>query len=373
MYGYDVVVVGAGPIGSYIAGRLSSKGFTVAVFEEHSDIGNPSHCGGLLSSNVEKIVGKIGFLHYAKRARIHAPDGNFLDIGNDRPRAYVVNRVKFDRELARIAINRGAEIHLKERVRRVDKESITTTHGEYGARVIVGTDGINSIVRKRIGARLPQIIGASQVIVKYENENIERVDIFVGKKIAPGFFGWIIPIDENFAKIGIASYTGSYSYLQILLRRLNLKPLALQFGGIPIGFADKTQNKNIVIVGDAAGQVKATSGGGIYTGLRSAICAINTIEKYLRGEESLTLYESCWKNSIGKELKRALYLHRIYRKMRDEDFNKLVSMLNDEEVISIINKYGDIDYPSRVVWKVVKKKPSILKSIGIILRISTLA
>ncbi len=373
MHRYDVAIVGGGPIGTYIAGKLAKKGFDIVVFEEHSDIGNPSHCGGLLSSNVEKIVGKIGFLHYAKRARIYAPDGAHLDIGNEESRAFVVSRVEFDRELARIAINNGAEIRLKERVRNIDGEAVFTALGKYRARVVIGADGINSLVRKKIDARLPRIIGASQAIVRYESDDIERVDIFLGERIAPGFFGWLIPYDENFAKVGIASYAGSYPPLIILLRKLNLKPLALQFGGIPIGFADKTQWKNMLIVGDAAGQVKATSGGGIYTGLRSAACAIETVENYLIGKDSLKKYESCWKGTIGKELKRGMSLHRIYRKMRDGDFNRLVRMLNDEEIIAVINEYGDIDYPSRVVWKVIKKKPSILKSLGIVLRLSTLA
>ncbi len=374
MYGYDVAIVGAGPIGTYIAGKLSKKGFDVAVFEEHSEIGNPSHCGGLLSSNVEKIVGKIGFMHYAKRARIHAPDGTFLDIGNEEPRAYVVDRVNFDRELARIAVSNGADVHIKERVKYVSGSILTTTLNTYRVKVIVGADGINSLVRKTIGAELPQIIGASQVMARFRSDDAERVEIFLGEDVAPGFFGWVIPYDENIAKVGVASYTKSYFYLQNLLKKLKLKPLALQFGGIPIGFANRTYWKNMLIVGDAAGQVKATSGGGIYTGLRSAICAVKAIGNYLEGREGdLKAYESCWKSIIGKELKRALYLHKIYRKMRDEDFNRIIKNLNDPEIIEVINKYGDIDYPSRVVWRVIRKKPFILKNLGIVIRLSTLA
>ena len=374
MRGYDVAVVGAGPVGNYIARELSAAGYGVVVFEEHGYIGNPSHCGGLLSYHVEEIVGKIGFLHYAKRAKIHAPDGSTLEIGNDENRAYVVSRVEFDRELARMAINKGADIHLKERVRIIDNGKIVTNAGEYRAGIIVGADGINSVVRKAIGARLPDILGAAQAMVKYRSDDVERVEIFLGKNVAPGFFGWIIPYDENFAKVGVASYEKSYWYLKSLLRKLNLKPLALQFGGIPIGFASKSQWKNMIIVGDAAGQVKATSGGGIYTGLRSAICAVEAIDNYLKGiSADLSGYESCWKGTIGKELKKALYLHRIYRKMRDEDFVKIVRDLNDPDTIKIINEYGDIDYPSRVVWKVIRKRPSILKNLGIILKLSTLA
>ncbi len=373
MLKYDVAIVGGGPIGLFIAAELSKRGYSTIVFEEHSEIGYPSHCGGLFSMHVAEIVGFAGFLHYAKRARIHAPNGYTLNIGDEKPRAYVVSRVDFDRELARRAINSGAEIHLKERVRRING-GVLTSSTSYETEVVIGADGINSIVRRSMSIKLPAILNASQAIVKYESDDVERVEIFVGKNFAPGFFGWMIPLDESFAKVGVAAYTHSYPHLKNILKKLRVKPLALQFGGIPVGFVEKTYRGNALIVGDAAGQVKATSGGGIYTGLRCAICAVNTVNDYLQGKkDSLSSYESCWKNSIGRELKKALYLHRIYRKMRDDDFNRIVEMLNDDELIKIINEYGDIDYPSRVVWKILKKKPSILKSIGIFLRLSTLA
>ncbi len=365
---YDVAIVGAGPIGSFIAKEIASIGYNVVIFEEHSEIGNPSHCSGLFSTHIFDIVGKIGILHPAKKAIIYAPDGSKLRIGDDRVRGYVVDRVKFDRELAKMAGAKGAEIHLKERVKRVKYPSIRTGKGEYKAKIIVGADGINSIVRKEMGIRAPKILGAAQIIAPSHLDE-DTVEIFLGSSIAPGFFAWRIPLFDNLAKIGLASYKNSWLYLKKLMKKLKVQPLSISGGGIPINTVERTYTRGMLIVGDAAGQVKATSGGGVYPGLMCAKCAIKTIKDALeRGDYSenvLKNYETCWRNGIGKELKYASYLHKIYTKIRDDEFNKIINILNDEKVIRIINEEGDIDYPSRVAIKIFRKKPSLMKYLSI--------
>ena len=362
---WDVIVVGGGPIGCHIAGSLSKRGYDVLVLEEHSEIGNPSHCAGLFSLHVFEILGKFSILHDAKRARVYSPDGDFVDIGDHRKRAYVVDRVEFDRELARRAIRNGAEIHLKEKVTRVDDE-IKTKESTYRARVIVGADGINSIVRRSMGVSIPSILNASQITVRYESEDIEKVEIFLGNNIAPKFFAWVIPLNSELAKIGVATYHHSFSYLKRIIKKLDVKPLALSFGGIPIGMVRRSYERNKIIVGDAAGQVKATTGGGVYPGLKCANCGVMAIDRYLKGETTdLSEYEKCWRRDIGAELKNALYIHRIFKKIKDEEFNAIIKDLKNEELVRIINEYGDIDYPSRVAWQILKKKPSLIKYLGI--------
>ena len=366
---YDVIIVGGGPAGLYTGENLASFGYSVLILEEHSDIGNPCHCSGLFSTHVFEIVEKIGILHPAKRARIYSPDGNFLDIGDERTRGYVVDRVTFDRELARRAIKKGALINLKERVRRVEYPKVITNKGEYTGHIIVGADGINSVVRKSIGIKSPRILGAVQIMARYETDDIEKVEIFLGNNVAPGFFAWSIPLFEDMAKIGLASYCCAWDYLRNLVKKLNVKPLSISGGGIPIGSVERSYSRGIILVGDAASQVKATSGGGIYPLLISASCAVKIINQALEkgdySEKFLESYEKCWKEKIGKELSKTYYLHRIYRKIRDKDFNCIIRDLKDERIIETINEYGDIDYPSRVVFQILKKKPSLMKYLSI--------
>ncbi|AGB04263.1 geranylgeranyl reductase family protein [Aciduliprofundum sp. MAR08-339] len=364
-----MIIVGAGPIGLFIGKELSSMGYDTLILEEHSEIGNPCHCSGLFSWHIFDMVGKIGILHEAKYATIHAPDGSTLSIGDGRTQGYVVDRVKFDREMAKRAVEKGAEIHLKERVLHVNYPVVKTRKNEYRANIIVGADGINSVVRKKIGVRLRKILGAAQVIARYPVDNLEKVDIYLGSKVAPGFFAWKIPLFDNLVKIGLASYGNSWMYLKSLLKRMNARALSISGGGIPIGTVERTYSKGMLIVGDAAGHVKATSGGGVYPGLMAARCAVKIIDKALSiGDYSssiLSEYENCWKKTIGKELKNALYLHRIYRKIRDEDFNRIIKDLNEQRIIEVINEYGDIDYPSRVATRVLRRKPSLLKYLSI--------
>ena len=366
---YDVIIVGGGPIGTFIASHIASSGYEVLILEEHAEIGNPAHCSGLFSTHIMDIVGKLGVLHPAKYATVHAPDGGKLKIGNGKIHGYVVDRVKFDREMAKKAVECGAELHLKERVKKVSYPAVYTAKKEYRGKIIVGADGINSIVRKSLKVQSPKILGAMQVTAKYNVENIESVDIFVGYSVAPGFFAWIIPLFDNLSKIGLASYENSWTYLKRFLKKVNARVLSISGGGIPIGTVDRSYGKGTIIVGDAAGHVKATSGGGIYPGLMASKCAIDTIKKALEigdfSESMLSSYENCWRNGIGKELKQALYLHKIYRKIKDEEFNRLIHDLNDEKLIKIINEYGDIDYPSRVATKIFRKKPSLLRYLSI--------
>ncbi len=371
----DVAIVGGGPVGLFIAASLSKMGYSVTVFEEHSDIGNPSHCSGLFSEHILEIVGekeRRGILKATRRAEIMAPDGSLLRIKSSSSRVYVVNRVEFDRSLARDAINNGAEIHLKERVKAVSRRFIKTSWGEYRSKIIVGTDGINSVVRREILVSPPKIIGAAQVVANYNYGEEDLVRIYVGNEVAPGFFAWVIPLGSDMAKIGLASYGNSWLFLKKLLRQLKAHPLSISAGGIPVSTVSRTYGEGMLIVGDAAGQVKATSGGGVYPSLKSAQCAVKTIERALEsGDYSRTAmkkYEDCWRREIGKELSNAQYIHRQYRKIKDVDFNNIVRELNRPDMLKIINEYGDIDYPSKVVWKLLKKNPRLIKYTRIIAR-----
>ena len=368
----DIAIVGAGPIGLFIASHLAKRGYDVVVFEEHSDIGNPSHCSGLFSTHIFEITGDMPRLHAAKRAEIVSPSGKVLKIGDRKIHGYVVDRVEFDRAMGRKAIRNGVEIHLKERVRRLNYPEIVTSRGRYRAKLVIGADGINSVVRKAMNVRTPKILGAAQVIAKTDYEDKEEVRIFVGNHIAPGFFAWSIPLFSGFSKVGLGSYGNSWLYLKRLLKKMNLEPVSISGGGIPMGVVEKTYSRGMLIVGDAAGHVKATSGGGVYPGLRASLCAIKAAEKAMESgdfsENSLKDYELCWKKDIGKELNNAVRIHRFYRKITDEEFDKLIDELSKEEMLRIINEYGDIDYPSRVAWKLVKKNPRLFKYLSIALR-----
>ncbi len=354
---HDAAVIGGGPIGLFIAWKLAKRGYDVHVFEEHSEIGNPWHCSGLFSKHIFDITGNFAQLHPARKARIIAPSGEELEIGDEKIHGYVVDRVEFDRTLARQAVRAGAELHLKSKIKNLNGGKVQGKN----FRVVVGADGINSVVRRAMGIAAPEMRGAVQAIVPYETEFPDKVTIWVGESVAPGFFAWLIPLNNEMAKVGLASRYHAYDFLQRLLRRIDAEPLAIMGGAIPITQVERTWKDNMVIVGDAAGQVKATSGGGVFPGLMAAKCAIDAISRYIDENVQLKSYETCWRKEIGKELKIATRLHRIYESMSDSEFNSLIHDLNDPKIVEIINRYGDIDYPSRVAWRVFSRRPGLLK------------
>jgi flavin-dependent dehydrogenase len=143
------------------------------------------------------------------------------------------------------------------------------------------------------------------------------------------------------------------------------EPISYQAGMIPFGLSKRTAADNVVIVGDAACQVKATSGGGLYTGLASAAeCAnvlVNSLESKDHSHASLSRYEKMWFERVGKELKRDLMLHRAFARLSDKKFEKVFDLVDREDILDLITKRGDIDYPSKLGWRLVKMEPRLLR------------
>jgi len=119
MLEYDVVIVGAGPIGGYVAGKIAEKKFKVALFEKHKQIGTPVNCAGLVTKRVFDFIDipkKNVVQNEIKGAHIHSPSGNILTIGGDKVHALVIDRSKFDREIIKKSEEKGTEIFLESNV-----------------------------------------------------------------------------------------------------------------------------------------------------------------------------------------------------------------------------------------------------------------
>jgi len=199
------------------------------------------------------------------------------------------------------------------------------------------------------------------------------VHIFVGNTIAPGFFAWVIPtnVHGTTARIGLCIGKQRKNSLQHHFTNLLQQPLLQgttimkRFGGtIPLGPLKKTVDNHIMLVGDAAAQVKPTSGGGIYPGLLCAtycsIIAEEAFQKQRFDEELLRRYHTKWKKEIGREMSLGMRFRNIFTSLNDAQFNKYLEKLNKQKTIDIINTYGDIDYPSRLALPLMKTVPSLL-------------
>ena len=389
---YDVVVVGAGPVGGYIAGSISKRGYDVALLEEHHEIGRPVQCAGFVTPRVFDILGfKCGIINEVSTAKVHFPSNRTLVFDAKKPRACVIDRAVFDSKIVKNAADYGSELRLGTKVIKVKKdgERIGVEIRQNGERknidctLIIGCDGIGSIVARSFNLSKPKEIlsGFGAECVCKEKIDSSYVDIIIGNKIAPGFFAWMIPTDIG-ARVGLCASLGkknTYQYFKNLLAQPLVKkrmghPKIERYitGVIPLGPMKKIYTDGVMLAGDAAAQVKPLSGGGVYLGLlcgkHCADVSVKALEKEDLSEKILNEYPKRIQNDVGKELKRAYQLRKIYVGLKDKHLEEGYDILNDEKILNFIAKHGDIDYPSGLTKAVLKKAPRLMKFAGPVLK-----
>lgn len=376
---FDVCVVGGGPVGSRSAALLAKTGFKVCIIEEHSNSGVPVQCAGLVTPRVASMVNVEGcVLNKVRGAEIISPKGQIISFKSKEDKALVLDRQAFDSNLLRVAVDAGAELMLGHRVDDVKlkqgmaqvryradggKDSVVT-------RLVIGADGASSVVARSLG--FPQV---KKYLSGYQEEHFDTdmerdiVRIHVGNKLAPSFFAWEIP-GRDTVRVGLACEGGSamehFHKLQASgIFKARAAPVHTLAGTIPLGTRIRTYDDNALLVGDAAGQVKATTGGGIYMGLKAAEAAVKAVQYCLERDSlsrsSLERYQRYWYNSIGKELKNTYKLHRVLCSLSDAELEDIFKQLNKPGVLEVIQERGDIDYPSRLVFPLVRKAPMLVK------------
>ena len=383
---YDVIVVGGGPIGSVAARYTAMNGAKTLILEDHAFIGSPVGCTGLLStravSECEIDPSDSSILNSVKGAFIHPMHGDCLPIDGKKTKAYVVSRKIFDRKLAAKALEEDVDLWLNSRVTGIERSQneqkvSIVKRGEkqvLKAKVVIGADGVRSQVAKWSGlGNVSEVLPGIQAEVPYRSDDTDFVELFVGSQV-PGFFGWTVPVNESISRIGMAvdpKYgMSAHQVLENLLTknqhvvsRYGGGKLDLVMGGIPLGPLGKTHADGVMIVGDAAGQVKPTSGGGIYTG---AVCAkiageiaAKAAEKDNSSASFLSEYDRQWRAKLGKELAMGMRIHRFAAGLEDKDIDELITSMNNPVILDTITRYGDMDHPSILIKKMMHPSRSV--------------
>ncbi len=383
---YDVVVVGAGPAGAIASKYAAMNGARTLLIEEHASIGSPVQCTGLISTAAlsECEAGEGSFvLSKMKGAFVYAPNGEELTIRGKDVKAYVIDRKIFDRKIMESSIDAGAELMLKTRFTGLTDGGISvSTNGEkkcIDADIIIGADGIMSNVGRAAGLpRCKKFLSGIQFEAPYNAKDPEFVEIFTGNTFAPGFFGWAVPFC-GMARIGLAKNTNvrpALSHLEELVRhpvvrsRYSGSRTEHVVGGIPLGPPDRTVTHNVMLVGDAAGQVKPTSGGGIYMGAVCAKIAGEVAARAARKETDPGEYEKRWRSQVGRELAMCMMIHKSLGKLSDDNLNEFISFLNRPGMSECITQYGDMDHPSVLLKEMLKggDKIKLVKLMGVAFR-----
>lgn len=382
-HSFDVVVIGGGPMGGFTASLIARAGYKVAIVEEHEHIGKPVQCAGLITPRCFDIVdyAKGTILNGLKGAEIYSPTGHSLIIGKDKVQAVVIDRAAFDRSIIEKAIDSGTIMISGKRVKGFEgkgRRQVILNEGTLEAKLVIGADGAKSITRKLFGLDEPTYLlnGFSADVSGLEIDQ-DKAKVFFGRNLAPNFFAWMIPAGD-ITRVGLCTRDGNgtvHEHFKRLFKEgktsgflKNGKVIRSYSGIIPLGMPAKTFSDKGMIVGDAACQVKATSGGGIYPGLvcarHCAESAISALEKDDFSARELSGYQDAWTAEIGDELDKAMMMHRIFSSLDDHQLEDIFKMLSNREIIETINQVGDIDYPSRLGWMLLRKEPGFLKYAG---------
>ncbi|MBI4416899.1 MAG: NAD(P)/FAD-dependent oxidoreductase [Euryarchaeota archaeon] len=387
---FDVVVIGAGPVGGFVAGHIAARGHQVALVEEHREVGEPVQCGGLITPRVFDLVpGKETVVNEVHGAEIYSPSGRSLRIDARRTEAVVVDRAMFDRAIVKQALKQGSHSLLgtKALAGRYAKGGVEVVVARNGkqetitAKLLIGADGVQSNVAKWFKIFRPRyILPGFEVEMTGVEGDPGFVKLFVGQNVAPGFFGWIIPSGDGRGRVGLCVKEGNaFEYYRRMVRDgpakafvARAQPLLYIAGGIPLGFPRRTYADHVMVVGDAACQVKGTSGGGIYAGLRCAMHCTNTALDALERDDfsarQMRRYHRAWSRTVGKELRKDLAIFESFILLKDKQFEELFDLFDKPAMIEIIERYGDIDFPSKLGWRLLREEPRLLKYAGKALR-----
>ena len=367
-----MLIVGGGLVGSYVAYKLAGMGYGVVVLERHKQLGERVCCTGIVSQECMSsfAIDKSVILREANGARLFSPSGRLLRLRREETQASILDRPAFDRMMAVQAQEEGAEYRLGCLATglEIEDSGVTvkvTCQGErtsLKARVVVIATGFNPKYTERLGlGKIGDFAIGAQAEV--EASGVDEIEVYFGQKIAPGFFAWLVPISNRRALVGLLVRRNP----ELCLKRLMLSLLAQGkiasaevepiYGGIPLKPLSKTYGRRLVVVGDAAGQVKPTTGGGAYFGLLSAEIAVDTLHRGLTSDtlsaRGLAGYERGWKRKLGRELGIDYYARKFYERLSDQQIDRIFDIIKAHGIDESLLKARDLsfDWHSRAVLR----------------------
>jgi geranylgeranyl reductase family protein len=310
-------------------------------------------------------------------ARIFSPSGHHIYVERGQQEALVVDRRKFDRWLANRALDAGTSILTGTKVKHIQwkngRMSGVQTSGDeskdFSSSIVVNAEGSRCQISKQAG--LPVVsrsnkYPAYQVEVSGADVDEDIVEMYYGRGIAPGFFAWIIPLGDGRARVGLAAKSlakkrlmSSIRHHPVMKERLKQASIQRNLGGIVlVGMPiKKTVKDNLLVVGDAAGMVKPTTGGGVIMGGLAANVAGKIVSDALanpdQSNKMLDEYEGAWRSLLMRELRVMNMTQRILSSFSDKGLDSLIRDAERFRLIETIRREGDMDMQRKVILRLI--------------------
>lgn len=366
----EVTVVGAGVVGLSLARMLAERGISVSVYDSKRNVADGAEkASGIFSVSGLRRIGipyDDAVINRLNGARLHA-GGEILNIMADDTKAYVVDRGKLAEACLKGAREAGANIHLNKRLSGDDLHDMARGKDS----IVVGADGAVSTVASTFGfPSIPSyVLTAKATYRKVDVHDASVVDMHFDNSVTEGFFGWLVPYSRDTLEVavGISStakipsteafrkFLASDAVTDVVKNGDMGKELA---SIIPLKSRDITVKGNVALVGDAAGQVKATTGGGIIFGVSCAEALTDAISATLSQGKRLGAYEKLWRGRHGKDLWLHGMLHGFYSGLGHDDFARLFRILRFLGAESFLGRYGDMDRLSLIVKRLLIRRAS---------------
>ena len=372
----DVVVIGGGPSGLRVAGRLAGRGLGVRVLERKDGIGENVICTGIVGRELfddfgldrGSVIGEI------RKVRLVSPFSTALTYEHPRPFACVVDRQRFDGGLAETARAAGASVEIGWTVEDIDVRTdgvVVTARNAGGERVrhaaalAVIASGIDSNLQRRVALGRPrEYLNGAQVEVPAGDPDMTT--IFFGRGIAPGGFGWAVPAGEGMVRVGLLTHDKEPRASLSRMIEAGGGPLARAADGRPVrtkpvaqGLLSPTFGTRVLSVGEAAGQTKTTTGGGISYGLLCADLAADVILDGFRtasfGAADLAEYERRWRKVIEKEIVVGYYTRKMCARLSDNQIEGLFHLARTDGIVPIIRERADFEWHSGLIFALLQR------------------
>ncbi|MFC1909207.1 NAD(P)/FAD-dependent oxidoreductase [Chloroflexota bacterium] len=366
----DVIIIGGGPAGSYAAYRLGMMGHKVTVLEKKPGIGKQVCCTGIIglecvrSFNIRDDV----ILRKVNSARLFSPSGQSIKLWRGETQAAILDRAALDMAMASQAQSAGVEYLLDSPVTDIEirKDSVAVVDSRQKpsliARAVIIASGFGSGLGEKLGlGKIGDFVMGAQTEVN--TTGVDEVEVYFGHEVAPGFFAWLVPTAPGTARVGLLSRRNSKAYLdKLIISLLNQGKLVsseakVSCGGIPLKPPVKTYGERLLAVGDAAGQVKPTSGGGIYYSLLCADIAADVLHQALESDDlsyrRLASYEQRWRRCLSQELRIGYWARKLFERLSDKQLDRIFEIVTANGIDEALLKASDLsfDWHSKAVLR----------------------